>query len=202
MTCRRKSAKRRRLLKNRMPYTQLDHFIAKMRFRAAYPHLKAGSRVCDLGCGLEMAFLDFAEDKVAHGVGVDDQVESGTHGRWQRVHADLRARLPFEDAQFDHVMMLAVFEHLTNPEAVLREANRILAPGGSLIMTWPAALVDPILNVMHGFHLISDEMESDEHQKRLPVSEVRKMLEGVGFNDLTHRTFEMGLNNLMVAKKG
>jgi ubiquinone/menaquinone biosynthesis C-methylase UbiE len=184
-----------------MAYTQLDHFIAKMRFRAAYPYLKPGSRVCDLGCGLEMAFFDFAEDKIAHGVGVDDQVETGTHGCWQRVHADLRARLPFEDAQFDHVMMLAVFEHLTQPEAVLREAFRILSPGGSLIMTWPAALVDPILNVMHGFHLISDEMESDEHQKRLPVSEVRKMLKRVGFRELRHRSFELGLNNLMVAVK-
>jgi ubiquinone/menaquinone biosynthesis C-methylase UbiE len=185
-----------------MPYTQLDHFIAKMRFRAAYPHLKPASSVCDLGCGLEMAFLDFAEDKIAHGVGVDDQVESGTHDRWRRVCSDLRARLPFEDAQFDHVVMLAVFEHLANPEAVLREAQRILAPSGTLIMTWPAALVDPILNVMHGFHLISDEMESDEHQKRLPVSEVRKMLERVGFSEIHHRTFELGLNNLMVAKKG
>jgi ubiquinone/menaquinone biosynthesis C-methylase UbiE len=184
-----------------MAYTQLDHFFAKMRFRAAYPHLRPGSRVCDLGCGQEMAFLDFAEDKIARGVGADDQVENGTCGRWQRIHADLRARLPFADGEFDHVVMLAVFEHLTQPEATLREAFRILVPRGSLIMTWPAALVDPILNVMHGFHLISDEMESDEHQKRLPVSEVLQMAERVGFTETFHRTFEMGLNNLMVATK-
>ena len=184
-----------------MPYTQLDHFIARMRFRAAYAHLKPGSRVCDLGCGLEMAFLDFAEDKIAQGVGIDDQVESGTQGRWQRVHGDLRGRLPVEDGQFDHVVMLAVFEHLVQPEGVLREAYRILVPGGSLIMTWPAALVDPILNVMHGMHLVSDEMESDEHQKRMPVSEVKKMMQRVGFGELRHRTFELGLNNLMVATK-
>ena|SRR5215472_3070993 len=184
-----------------MAYTRLDHIIARIRFRAAYPHLKAASRVCDLGCGLEMAFLDFAEDKIAVGVGIDDQVENGTHGRWRRVHADLRARLPLEDGQFDHVVMLAVFEHLVEPEAVLREARRILVPAGSLIMTWPAALVDPILDVMHGFHLISDEMESDEHQKRLPVNDVRKMVERAGFAQTYHRTFELGLNNLMVASR-
>ena len=184
-----------------MPYTEIDHFIAKMRFRAAYPHLTAGSRVCDLGCGLEMAFLDFAEDKIALGVGVDDQVESGTHGRWQRIHADLRGRLPFNDREFDHVVMLAVFEHLVEPEAVLREAFRILAPGGSLIMTWPAAMVDPILNMLHTLRLVSDEMESDEHQKRIPVSEVQRLLERVGFLEFQHEKFELGLNNLMVATR-
>ena len=184
-----------------MPYTRIDHFIARMRFRAAYPHLRTGSRVCDLGCGLEMAFLDFAEDKIAKGVGVDDQVESGTHGRWQRVHADLRASLPFENAQFDHVVMLAVFEHLVQPEAVLREASRILVPGGSLIMTWPAALVDPILNILHALHLISDEMESDEHQQRMPVGEVQRLLERAGFVEFHHQKFELGLNNLMVATR-
>jgi ubiquinone/menaquinone biosynthesis C-methylase UbiE len=184
-----------------MPYTKVDHIIARMRFRAAYPHLHPGSRVCDLGCGLEMAFLDFAEDKLSRGVGVDDQVESGTHGRWQRIHADLRGRLPFDDAEFDHVVMLAVFEHLLQPETVLREARRILVPGGSLIMTWPAALVDPILNVLHGLGLVSDEMESDEHQKRLPVREVQEMLLRAGFESFLHRKFELGLNNLMVASR-
>src|SRR6266571_46455 len=173
-----------------MPYTEIDHFIAKMRFRAAYPYLSAASRVCDLGCGLEMAFLDFAEDKIACGVGIDDQVESGTHGRWQ-----------LSDAQFDHVVMLAVFEHLAEPESVLREAFRILAPGGSLIMTWPAAMVDPILNVLHTLHLVSDEMESDEHQKRIPVTEVQRLLEHVGFREFHHEKFELGLNNLMVAAR-
>jgi 2-polyprenyl-3-methyl-5-hydroxy-6-metoxy-1,4-benzoquinol methylase len=103
-----------------MAYTKIDDFIARMRFRAAYPHVRAGTRVCDLGCGLEAAFLDYAADKVASGVGVDDQVESGVRGRWQRVHADITKALPLGSEQFDHVVMLAVLEHLVEPELVLR----------------------------------------------------------------------------------
>lgn len=184
-----------------MPYTGIDHFIARMRFRAAYPHIRGGSRVCDVGCGLDAAFLDYAADKIAIGVGVDDQVEEGLRGRWKRVRADLRADLPFGDGEFDHVVMLAVLEHLTEPEEVLREAHRVIAPGGSLIMTWPSAMVDPILNVLHKFHLISDEMESDEHQKRIPVDTLQAMLQRIGFRKFLHRHFEFGLNNLMVASR-
>jgi SAM-dependent methyltransferase len=182
-----------------MSYTGLDHFIARMRFRAAYPHIRKGARVCDLGCGLDAAFLDFAAERIAHGIGVDDQVRDGAGGRWQRVRADIRAVLPLESGQFDHVVMLAVLEHLAEPEPVLREAYRILAPGGSLILTWPSSAVDPILNVLHGLRLVSDEMESDEHQKRIPVPALQEMLDRIGFKRFLHRRFEFGLNNLMVA---
>ena len=184
-----------------MPYTGIDHFIARLRFRAAYPHIRPGARVCDLGCGLEAAFLDYAEDRISHGVGVDDQVENGARGRWLRVRADLRCGLPLESGQFDHVVMLAVLEHLVAPAEVLREAHRILAPDGSLILTWPSAMVDPILGVLHKMRLVSDEMESDEHQKRIPVDALRQMLHRIGFKKFLHRRFEFGLNNLMVATR-
>jgi SAM-dependent methyltransferase len=183
-----------------MSYTSLDNFIARRRFRAAYPHIRKGARVCDLGCGLNAAFLDFAAERIAHGVGVDDQVRDGA-GRWQRVNADIRQPLPLETSQFDNVVMLAVLEHLPDPDPVLREAHRILVPGGSLILTWPSAMVDPILKVLHGLRMVSDEMESDEHQKRIPVGTLQQMLHRIGFNEFIHYTFELGLNNLLVATK-
>ena len=182
-----------------MPYTGVDHFIARLRFRAAYPYVTKGSRVCDLGCGLEAAFLDYAADRIASGIGIDDQVENGEHGKWQRLRADILAPLPLPSQEFDHVVMLAVLEHLPQPEPVLREAHRILKPGGSLILTWPSGVVDPILNALHRLRLVSNEMESDQHQQRIPIQRLRSMLQHIGFNNFLHRRFELGLNNLLVA---
>jgi SAM-dependent methyltransferase len=182
-----------------MAYTWVDRLVARMRFRAAYPFIKRGTKVCDLGCGLEAAFLDYAADRVAKGVGLDDQVVDGVGGRWRRVRADLQSPLPFADGEFDHVVMLAVLEHLKDPEKVLFEAFRVIAPGGSLIMTWPSSMVDPILTVLHKLRLVSDEMESDEHQKRIPLDTLQQMLERIGFQRFVHRRFEFGLNNVMAA---
>jgi len=42
-------------------------------------------------------------------------------------------------------------------------------------------------------------MESDEHQKRIPVEALQQMLQRIGFQKFLHRRFEFGLNNLMVA---
>src|SRR5260370_13202029 len=132
-----------------MSYTGLDRLSAGLRFRAAYPHIRKGARVCDLGCGLDAAFLDFAAERIAHGIGVDDQVREGGSERWQCVRADIRKPLPLESGQFDNVVMLAVVEHVAEPGAVLRGAHRILKAGGSLILTGPSALVDLILEEIH-----------------------------------------------------
>jgi len=44
-------------------------------------------------------------------------------------------------------------------------------------------------------------MESDEHQKRIPVETLRTMLQEIGFQKFIHERFELGLNNLMVASR-
>lgn len=59
------------------------------------------------------------------------------------VAADVEA-LPFEDDCFDQVVMTCVLHHLSNPERCLREARRILRPGGTFVLAMPT---DPgILN--------------------------------------------------------
>jgi SAM-dependent methyltransferase len=184
-----------------MAYTGLDRFIARCRFRAALPYIKSQSSVCDVGCGLDGAFLTFAGGRIARGVGIDDQAESGRKTKWPVIRADIYTGLPFADGEFDHVVMLAVLEHLTQPEVVLKEVNRILRPGGSLVMTWPQSLVDPILGVLHRAGMVSHEMESDEHQKRIPLPDLLQMLSTIGYGEFIHKRFEFGLNNLLVAVK-
>jgi ubiquinone/menaquinone biosynthesis C-methylase UbiE len=45
--------------------------------------------------------------------------------------------LPFEEGSFDLVTANMVLEHLTDPVAVFREAQRVLAPGGRFIAITP-----------------------------------------------------------------
>jgi len=184
-----------------MAYTVFDRFAAWRRFRAALPHIRQGARVCDVGCGLGARFLQRARSQIGFGLGLDYQVIARTSNSPQVVLTDITHGLPVRSGQFDHVVMLAVVEHLSEPQKVLRESFRILAPGGSLILSWPNAAVDPILNVLHRVGVVSDEMESEQHQQRLTVDQLQRMLRDFGFKRFRHRTFEIGLNNLLVAYK-
>ena len=185
-----------------MGYTNFDRFVAWLRFRAARPHIRPQTRVCDIGCGLEAAFLAKLAGDIRYGVGLDYQPATARHPATPFVLANITLPLPLRAEQFDHAVMLAVLEHLAKPEPVLQEINRVLRPGGSLILTWPSAAIDPLLHVLHRVRIVSDEMESQEHQPRIAVEDLIAMLRRAGFVRFEHRRFEFGLNNLMVAHKG
>lgn len=53
--------------------------------------------------------------------------------------------LPFADAQFDHVLCLAVLEHTRRPWDVAREIHRVLKPGGTVLVDYP------FLQPVHGY---------------------------------------------------
>ena len=183
-----------------MAYTPFDRFVAWCRFRVARPHIRPGALVCDIGCGLNPWSLQWLGQRIRGGVGLDYQVSGDANGA-PIVLTDITRGLPVKSARFDHAVMLAVLEHLERPEDVLREAHRILVPGASLILTWPSAVVDPILNVLHRAGIVGDEMESEKHKRRIPLDRLRQILRDIGFERFHHRTFEFGLNNLLIAYK-
>lgn len=53
--------------------------------------------------------------------------------------------LPFADAQFDHVLCLAVLEHTKRPWIAAQEILRVLKPGGTVRIDWP------FLQPVHGY---------------------------------------------------
>jgi ubiquinone/menaquinone biosynthesis C-methylase UbiE len=183
-----------------MSYTAFDRFIAWRRFRAAVAYVRRGSRVCDVGCGLDTAFLRYADTRISFGVGLDYQRFSARSASDPAViRCDLTRGIPLKSGYFDHAVMLAVLEHIEDPRPMLTELFRILAPGGSLIMTWPNSMVDPILNVLHALGAVSGEMESDKHQPRIPTIGLIAILQKIGFVRFKHKRFELGMNNLLVS---
>lgn len=102
----------------------------------AFLDLGAQDRVVDLGCGSGRAML-WNRDTGAAMTGVDispffsREALEGT----DLLLGDLR-RLPIADAAFTKAWSLDVLEHLSPPALhdMLREANRILVPGGDLFV--------------------------------------------------------------------
>jgi SAM-dependent methyltransferase len=111
---------------------------------ALLAHLKTLPRWLDLGCGHQFT-PDWAwvpdPDLLARlprMIGVDGDFSS------IKQHVSLRGRvlgnieaLPFAPASFDLVTANMVMEHVREPESVLREVRRILAPNGVFLFHTP-----------------------------------------------------------------
>ena len=101
------------------------------------------SRVLDLGCSGGQ-FAAVARASGHHVTGVDVAAAPGVTDRLDRfVQADLDAGLGEElivelgDEPFDVVVMGDVLEHVRHPGRLLADARKLLAPGGSMLISVP-----------------------------------------------------------------
>jgi SAM-dependent methyltransferase len=99
----------------------------------------ARGRMLDVGCG-EKPYEHFFRPYVTEYVGVEHQgVFEGTNAS-ARGSADVLydgGTLPFPDESFDTVMSIQVLEHTPTPQRLVDEMGRVLAEGGTLILTAP-----------------------------------------------------------------
>jgi SAM-dependent methyltransferase len=116
---------------------------------SAAAELLPPGRVLDLGCGVGHSFHLLAPRE---SVGLDVAEEALVGQDRPTVVADMR-ELPLPSASFDAVLSVQSLEHVPDPERVVAEARRVLAPGGVAMFVTPNALTfgvpDEIVDPYH-----------------------------------------------------
>lgn len=121
-----------------------DSLLNMNRVLAERGRLARGSRVLDAGCGLGGSSIWLAENYAARVTGItlsESQVEVGMrHVRKRKVEhlVDLQVAdycaTPFDDGTFDAVWALESACHSLSKRSFVKEAHRVLRPGGALMI--------------------------------------------------------------------
>ena len=157
------------------------------RLAQVLPHIRG--RLLDVGAGTNSLVRRYGD-----GVGVDVH----DWGGGALVVTDT-ARLPFDDASFDTVTFIACLNHIPNRGDAVREARRLVRPGGRLIAT----MIDPVLGgVGHAIWWYGE----DRHRGGMQPGEVGglwtrdlvALCQSAGFRLTMHSRFVYGMNNLYV----
>ena len=119
---------------NDLALRTLEPHLRRLRARATGP-----LRLLDLGCGVGNTLRALGGRDVAFGVEYSTVALAVARRRGiDRVVAGDGLCLPFPSRAFDAVIALEVVEHFADDTGVLREAFRVLRPGGVLVASVPA----------------------------------------------------------------
>ncbi|MCM3875570.1 MAG: class I SAM-dependent methyltransferase [Thermoanaerobaculia bacterium] len=190
------------------PLSRPSHFFGRLtrrvgaiRLAAALPHVPAGARVLDVGCGL----TDLAT-RIPDYTGADRNPD---------VLAEQRRRFPGRDffewdvgrgaapaalqerAPFEGILLLAVLEHVADPSAVLARLSPLLSPGGRLIATTPHPIGRWPLEAGAALGLLSSHAHG-EHEDLLSREDLEAAGRSAGLSSIAYRRFLFGMNQLAV----
>lgn len=134
-------------------------------------HLRGGGlQILDAGCG-GGATLESLR-RYGHPRGMEPSEEAVAYNR-QKGREVVRGyieEMPFADGAFDLALALDVIEHVPDDLAALAELNRVLKPGGFLLVTVPA------LGLLWGPHDVANG-----HHRRYTLGGLRGRVGASGF---------------------
>lgn len=114
---------------NWLVYRNFENFLLSSNFTN-----NLGNVIYDLGAG-ESPYKEYLLKYSNNYIAVD--WSNSFHEIKADIVADLNKILPIESEVCDTVISFSVIEHLKEPQMMLNEANRILKPGGSVILQVP-----------------------------------------------------------------
>ncbi|HLF74180.1 MAG TPA: class I SAM-dependent methyltransferase [Anaerolineales bacterium] len=160
------------------------------------PHLRAGSRLLEIGCGAGNLLLQAAV-RGSYPVALDLAMQSLTfvRSRLQQARCGPEAPggfactqavgelLPLADESFDCALLSEVIEHLEAPQTTLREAQRVLRPGGRLLVTTPNyRSLWPLMEWMVDRLNMAPKMAGEQHITRFQPASLQRLLAGSGLD--------------------
>lgn len=104
-------------------------------FYDTYLREYARGKLLDLGCGKVPLYAAY-KDLVSENICVDWR-NTRHKNEYLDHECDLTQKLPFEDGEFDTLILSDVLEHIPRPLALWEEMHRILANNGKLILNVP-----------------------------------------------------------------
>jgi SAM-dependent methyltransferase len=153
--------------------------------------LEPGAKILDVGCGRGVLFGPLADAGFnVHGVEVNEHAVRGCDSRAEVRLAPRLSEASFDEGYFDLIVIWHVLEHLPAPGETIAECQRILKPGGRLIVAVPNfSSAQARWSGPDWFHL-----DPPRHLYHFPFAALCRLVENAGFDVKSSHHFSLRQN--------
>lgn len=165
----------------------------KLKMLKALCRIKKGSKILEIGAGdgeftRRLSKLDatiYASDITPKVVAKGKRTIKNKNVKFMVDNAE---KMRFKSSSFDIICGISILHHL-DPKKALKEAFRVLKPGGQLFFTEPN-LINP--HIYLGLHIswMRKRMEFSPDEKALIRWQVANMLTRIGFREVNVRNYD------------
>jgi ubiquinone/menaquinone biosynthesis C-methylase UbiE len=156
---------------------RIEHGM-NLRRVARFLHPQPNDRVLEVGCS--RGYLTrLVQRSAPHTRGVDINAEAIGRGVTHGLSVMDAQRLKFDDESFDKVFSFHCIEHVPDLGAALREMDRVLKPGGSLLLVYPAEPIRGLYVIPTAWRLFGNPLRARQlHLHQLSPRRLARFLAG------------------------
>jgi len=146
-------------------------------------NIQKGDKILEIGCNKGLLMQKLKEQGVDV-VGIDVNEKAVQKKVVEEVYKMDATNLVFPPASFDKIYSAHTIEHIPNLKKAFEEMDRVVKPGGRIVLIYPAELIRGITVAVRALVVYGNPLAARKiHLHKLNPKEIQKHIQGTG---LTH----------------
>ncbi|MCP6726931.1 MAG: class I SAM-dependent methyltransferase [Patescibacteria group bacterium] len=158
-------------------------FIFEIDFLWADPVLKklnvrSGERVLEIGCNKGMLLRKLQKRNV-DAIGIDVNKKAVQKKVVDEVYEMNAENLKFKNESFDKIYSVHTIEHIPNLKKAFKEMDRVLKPGGRIVLIYPAEPIRGLFVVLRALFVYGNPLKARKiHLHKLNPKKIKGYIKG------------------------